>query len=150
MAPEWIKSVIGNIVVGWIFGILYVTGLTLLFPFLFFLQVSGPTSPIVLVVAVIMIIASFFGYLGRYHDIGSTLKALGRITLIPGLLGIFFSLFGRVLITAMLEGRGLAQDVLLRLVLIAENIIPKVWVLTIIYVFIGILMWYVGYRLERR
>lgn len=150
MAPEWIKSVIGNIVVGWIFGILYVTGLTLLFPFLFFLQVSGPTSPIVLVVAVIMIIASFFGYLGRYRDIGSTLKALGRITLIPGLLGIFFSVFGRVLITAMLEGRGLAQDVLLRLVLIAENVIPKVWVLTIIYVFIGILMWYVGYRLERR
>jgi len=149
LSMEVIKRAAGNMVVGWIFGLLYVTGLALLFPFIYFLQVSGPTSPRILVAAAILIVASFFGFFGRYGDLAGTLKALGRITLIPGLIGIFFSVFGRGIIVSTLEQQQLAQEALLVLVTLVENAVPKVRILTVIYILLGIFMWWMGSKFER-
>ena len=149
MREHWLKTLAGNIVVGWIFGIFYVTGLTLLFPFLFFLQLAGPSSPNFLIAAIILITISFFGFLGRYGNLAGTLKTLGRITLIPGLLGIFFSVFGRRIIVSVLEGQQLAQGVLLTLISYVENAVPKVLALTVLYIVLGIFMWWIGSKFER-
>lgn len=146
---DWIKQAAGNIVVGWIFGLLYVTGLALLFPFVYFLQISGPTSPSILITAAILIVASFFGFLGRYGDISISLKVMGRITLIPGLIGIIFSVFGRRIILSALEGQQLAQEAVTVLTAYLDNAVPKIRILTVLYILLGIFLWYLGSKFER-
>ncbi|MBI4145081.1 hypothetical protein HY493_02640 [Candidatus Woesearchaeota archaeon] len=142
-------SFIRDLLAGWVLSILYVTGLTLLFPFLYFLALPGATSPILLVTAVVLVVLSFFGFVWNEGSINKALKTLSRITLIPGMIGVLFSVFGRDVILGYIQSKFVATPSIFTFVISnLETAVPKIRVLTVVYILLGIFLWFIGDRFE--
>ncbi len=144
-----LHAFVGHLVLEWILGGIYVTGLTLLFPFLYFLALPGSTSPKILTLAVVLILASFLGYVWQKGKLSKALRALSKITLIPGLIGILFMLFGKITFLAII-GKTMPQDLVVLITLYFDQAVPKVQALTIVYILLGIFLWYIANKLEKK
>ena len=140
-----LRAFVGDLVTGWLLSLVYVSGLTLLFPFLYFIALPGPTSSTLLALAVILILFSFFGFAWNKGRISTALKSLGRITLIPGLIGVFFSILGKEFVIALIQPR-VSAAVLDVALLYVNRAVPKVQTLTIAYMILGVLLWFIGNR----
>lgn len=144
-----LHSFIRDLLLGWLLSFVYVTGLTLLFPFLFFLSLPGATSPILLTIAVVLIVVSFFGFVWQEGRIGAALKTLSKITLIPGMIGVLFSIFGRDVVISYVQSKLLVPTLFMTLFINnIETAVPKIRVLTVVFILLGIFLWFLGDRFE--
>ncbi len=137
-------------------SVVYITGLTMLIPFIFFvvfpsdLGVVSSSTPTTLVwTAASMIIISFFVTLAYQKSLGRSLKALGRVTFIPGLIGLVFSMFGRDLLLLYFAGTNPAFVQIKQLIeLYIDTAVPRVRYLTFAFFVLGMVLWLVGDKLE--
>ena len=142
-------SFIRDLLLGWLLSFVYVTGLTLLFPFLFFLSIPGATSPILLTTALVLVVVSFFGFVWQEGKMGAALKTLSKITLIPGMIGVMFSLFGKEVVVAYVQSNLLVPAFFMEIFISnLESAVPKIRVLTVVYILLGIFLWFIGDRFE--
>lgn len=145
-----------NVVWSVIVSLLYIAGLTLLIPLVFLFVfpqemdiVSPSTSPILVWTAVGLILASFFITLTFKKSLGGALKSLGRVTFIPGLIGLVFSLVGRDLVLLYMAGTIPGFNQLKPLLsLYLDNAVPHVRYLTLGFFVLGVVFWLLGDKLE--
>jgi hypothetical protein len=137
------QAFIGLVVLEWILSFAYVSGLTLLFPFVYFLSMPGNTSPTLLAIALGLIGFSFIGFLWLHGGFGHALKCLSKITLIPGMIGVVFSIFGQNFIFAMLP-KALPAEAIEIATMYLEEAIPKIRALTIAYIVLGVFLFWLG------
>ena len=140
---------IGLIVLEWVLSFAYVSGLTMLFPFVYFLALPGTTSPTLFGVAAALIGVSVVGFLFLQGGFGHALKALSKITMIPGIIGVVFSFFGEDVILSLLP-RAIPADALTLAKTYLDQAIPKIRVLTIIYIALGVFLWWLGEKFGSR
>ncbi len=144
-----LHAFVGGLVLEWLLGVVYVIGLTLLFPFLYFLTLPGSTSPKILTIAVVLILGSFMGYVAQKGTLARALRALSKVTLIPGLIGILFSLFGKTAFLTII-GSVVTQEATNLLTVYIDQAVPKVQALTIVYILLGLFLWYIANKLEKK
>ena len=151
-----IERVMSDIVWRFIVAIVYVGGLSLLIPAAFLyvfppeLKILAPTtSPTILWTAVIMVLAGFFITLYHTKTIAKAFKSLGRITFIPGMIGLVMSFFGRDLVLLYLAGTvpGFTR-IQMMLTAYLDNAVPRVRYLTLSFFVLGIVLWLIGDKLE--
>ena len=145
--------------IGWrvFISLVYITGLTLLIPsvFLFVFPselniVSPATSAVVVWCAVAFILLSIVVTVILRKSVGAALKALGRVTFIPGLIGLVFSLIGRDVVLLYLAGTVPNFPVVREtLTLLIEQAVPHVRYLTVGYFVLGLVLWLVGDKMQR-
>ena len=139
-------------------SIVYITGLTLLIPFVFLFVfpesmdvVSPALSQALVWAAVCMVVVSFVVTVRYRKSVGVALKSLGRVTFIPGLIGIVFSMFGRDIILLYMAARIPAFEQVRELVeLYLDNAVPKVRVLTFGFFILGTVLWLLGDKMMSR
>jgi len=138
-------------------SVVYITGLTLLIPLVFLYifpdQVEGlvlAPSPVILWLSLAMVAAGFIVTLWHTKSLGGSLKSLGRITFVPGLIGLVFSFFGRDTMLLYLAGTlPKFQQAQPLLETYLDNAVPRVRFLTFSLFILGALLWFVGDKLER-
>jgi hypothetical protein len=155
--PGLIESAVSRIFWQVIVGLIYIGGLSMLIPaaFLFVFPqelnlVSAITSPVLLWVAVGLVVVSFAVTLWHTQGLGKAFKSLGRITFIPGLIGLVMSIFGRDLFLLYFASTVPAFEQL-RTILTSylDNAVPRVRYLTLSFFVLGIVLWLIGDKLER-
>jgi hypothetical protein len=124
----------------------YIAGLTALIPLVIFPTTKAPTyfsaasGLIIFAVLVIFI---------QKGSLALTIRTLGRITTIPGILAVLFLMFGRE--TSVNFALSLAPSLTAPIVkAYIENSIPSVWLLALGFLIIGIVLWMLGSRMVRR
>ncbi|MBI4151039.1 hypothetical protein HY492_02855 [Candidatus Woesearchaeota archaeon] len=143
--PSRLHAFVGGLVFEWLLGVVYVIGLTLLFPFLYFLALPGNTSPKILTIAVVLILGSFMGYIMQKGTLARALRALSKVTLIPGFIGVLFSLFGKTAFLTIIS-----PEAITLLTVYVDQAVPKVQALTIAYILLGLFLWYIANKLEKK
>jgi|GEM_PF-6406267 len=124
---------------GWLLGSIYVLGLTSLYPY-FLLGIPNPA------VLLIPLLLTFVGVVGTYRQqrtISRTLQRLGRITLIPGSVGVLLLVFGRATLEAFLPD-GVTPFVETYIAFA----VPAAATLTVIYFVLGAALYYLGRKLR--
>lgn len=132
----------------WVFGTIYFLGLTFLLPFLLTKNIpteigalqSGP--PILFAIAIFLVFIGFLGMFYAKHDIPETLSTLGRITLMPGLIGIIISLTGKEFVINLIEKWFNLGPVNVIVTNTLDRASSQVWILTLSYIIIGIGLFY--------
>lgn len=140
---------VGKAALEMILSTCYAAGLALIFPFVYLQAFSDGASPTVLGAAIALVLVSFFGFLWMKGKLKSALFALSKITLIPGFIGILFSLFGEDVFFAIISKTAPEQAVEL-LKIYVEQAVPQVRALTISYVILGVLLWWLGTKISSR
>ena len=138
------KHIAKRLVLQWIFGTIYFLGLTFLLPFLLTRNIpteigalhSGPT--ILFTVAIFLVLIGFIGMFYAKHDIPNTLSTLGRVTLMPGLIGVVVSLTGKDFVVQIIE-RWLNIDPIRSIIMSTlDRASSQVWILTVSYIVVGV------------
>ena len=138
-----------------IYKALYITGLAILIPmiFAFAFQEPGPwySKPMTYFFAsIFLILYAFFGMLKRKKKLSDTLKSLGKMSLIPGIIALIFFVFGGPLVYNFLRMIIPKFDAIEPFVTIfIESSIPKMGVLVLGYIFIGGILYYLGDRIKK-
>jgi hypothetical protein len=150
------KSLFSWLVVRVLVHLSYITGLTLLIPFLFLLLLpadgvvlSQSVPPLLLIMSLLLIFVSFVIMVWHKRRVDSALRSLGLITLVPGGIAVFFSFFGRDAIFLLLERYVFAEGLEALIMLYVDQTIPKVKILIWVYVFVGLLLWLLGHKIRR-
>lgn len=136
----------------------YTTGLTLLIPFVALrLQpaelrlVPVGTSPVLLWLAIGLMSAALIVRLWVTRSLSGSLRALGLLTFVPGLIGILFAIFGReMLLTRFSETVPRFQEVRPAIELYLDRVVPQVLYLTVGFFVAGVLLILLGGRLRPR
>jgi len=131
----------------------YIAGLTILIP-LFLLLISPPPDVaaieflgVYFLVALALIVASVLALLWWKASLAKTLKTLGSMTLIPGILALVFAINGREIVLAWFETRilnfALVKPYFIQYL---EQAVPKIWWLTVLYLLLGMFLILWGVR----
>jgi hypothetical protein len=136
----------------------YTTGLTLLIPFVALrVQPAGlelvpvGTSPVLLWFALGLMTTALVVRLSVTRSLSSSLKALGRLTFIPGFIGILASIFGREWLVNRLAGSvPRFQEIRPAVELYLDRVVPQVVYLTVGFFVAGMLLLLLGSRLTPR
>jgi hypothetical protein len=152
----FLEKLLDHVIWRVIISVLYITGLTLLIPFVFLFVfpqeydiVSPATSPVLIWSAMFMILVSIFVTVMYKKSLGAAFKSLGRVTFIPGFIGLIFSIFGRDVVLLYLAGTIPAfQKVQSLLTLYVDAAVPRVRYLTLGFFVLGVVLWLMGDKLE--
>jgi hypothetical protein len=136
----------------------YTTGLTLLIPFVALrvqpaeLQlVPVGTSPALLWIAIALMASALVVRLWATRSLGGSLRALGLLTFLPGLVGIFVTLFGReALLSRLAETLPRFQEAQPAIELYLDRAVPQVLYLTVGFFVAGAILLLLGSRVTRR
>jgi hypothetical protein len=126
----------------WLFGTLYVSGLTLLYLYLILFSFSAG-SFILLAIACALLLAGVIGTHWRQKTKSRTLRALGLTTLIPGTVGVLLLAFGRATLNALLP-QGITPFVETYLAFA----LPKTAALAVVYFVLGAVLLYRSRKLR--
>jgi type IV secretory pathway TrbD component len=136
-------------------GVAYPLGLTLLLPLPLLLllppdAVVGPagSAPLIGGVATALVVASLLASLVYTHSLAGSLKTLGRLSFVPGLIGVVFWVVGReaVLGYAARVVPGF-REVERAAQLYVDRAVPSVRWLTLAFFAVGVLLLLLGDRL---
>ena len=136
----------------------YTTGLTLLIPFVV-LRVQPTelrlvpvgTSPALLWIAIGLMASALVVRLLVTHSLSGSLRALGFLTFLPGLIGILCTLYGReVLLTRFAQTIPRFQEARPAIELYLDRAVPQVLYLTVGFFVAGVLLLLLGSRLASR
>lgn len=147
--PSHFHAFVGKVALEWVLSLLYVTGLALIFPFIYFRASNTGESPALLAIAAVLVLVSFFGFLWLKGKLKSALISLSKITLIPGFIGVLFSLFGEDVFFALIS-KTAPEPAVAALQLYVEQAVPQVRALTVAYVLLGLLLWWLGQRFNKK
>lgn len=137
-------------------GILYISGLTLLIPYLFLFVfpqdlnvISSGASSALLWTAIGLVVVSLLATVWLTASLGGALKMLGRVTFLPGLLGLVFTMFGRDMVMLYLAGTLPAFEKVQGLLsFYVDTAVPHVRYLTLGYFVLGVVLWLLGDKIE--
>ncbi|MEM2916716.1 MAG: hypothetical protein QXT19_05175, partial [Candidatus Woesearchaeota archaeon] len=150
----YMRSVSG-LVVGWIARLLYIASLTSLVPFGALLLTSAPAQvPVRLgylpVTALALFGLSALLLLCYHRSLARTLSSLGWMTLLPGLVALFFIIFRRDrgfgMLSWLVVGFGKIEPALNAYL---ERTLPKLWVFIVGYIIIGFVLVYFAGKIEK-
>jgi hypothetical protein len=132
----------------------YLVGLSFLIPFIltYALPEAGEewykVPLIFFFLALFLVMFSFYGLLWRHKRIGKTFKSLGFMSLVPGLIAAMVATIGRQkLVQAVLAVHG-GESTLAALNFYIDRTVPKIKVLVLGYIVIGLFFYWVGTKLE--
>jgi len=142
-----------NFIVGWIAGLFYLTALSALIPFGALLITSGFSHiPAHLqnfpITALILIGVSVIVLVLHYRSVAHTLAALGWMTFMPGLGGVFFLAFGSEKVFAWLA-KIFVGSALEPFIAAVYKALPQVWLFVIGYVIIGYIFIHIAGKIDR-
>jgi len=123
----------------------YFAGLTALVPLVIIPTQKAPTYVSAAMGLIIFAILVLFIQKGT---LGLTIRALGRLTTLSGVLAVLFLMFGREASINFVSGVSSALAPLIRGYI--ENSIPSVWLLVLGFLLIGIVLWGVGGKMVRK
>jgi len=123
----------------------YFAGLTALVPLVIIPTQKAPTYVSAAMGLIIFAILVLFIQKGT---LGLTIRALGRLTTLSGVLAVLFLMFGREASINFVSGVSSALAPLIRGYI--ENSIPSVWLLALGFLLIGIVLWGVGGKMVRK
>ncbi|HZS32835.1 MAG TPA: hypothetical protein VFC42_05605 [Methylomirabilota bacterium] len=133
----------------------YTTGLGLLIPFVAvrllpaeLVLVPVGTSPVLLWAASGLVGAAFVLHLWGTRSLGGTLTGLGRLTFVPGVVGILVALLGRDWLLGRLAALPHFAELRPALELYLDRVVPQVLYLTVGFFVAGILLLLAGDRLR--
>lgn len=134
---------------------IYITGLAILIPmiFAFALGEEGPwySKPITYFFAsLFLILFAFFGILKRKKKLSETLKSLGKMSLIPGVIALLFYAFGGTVVysfmSVFIPGFSAVEPFVN---IFIESSIPRMGILVLGYIVIGAALYYTGENLKK-
>lgn len=138
------------------FKFLYISGLAFIIPYVLALQlppaiiVLSGTRHAMLAIAIFLVLFSFYGVFSQNrYRLNKTLKQMGIMTLVPGLLSLFFSLFGEYILLAIaktLENYSTINELVMTYI---DHAIIKVRILTLCFIFLGIILYYAGGKIKK-
>ncbi len=143
-----VSEFVGFQVVSMIARAIYITGLTALIPLM--PMVLSPQQAIVAKyafgAALGLILAGFLLVFWFTESKRVALKALGFMTLIPGLLAVIFSFMGPRRMAGFLSSFGEASPYLEKW---AESYVPNAWLLAGIYIIVGVLFIWISEKVRK-
>jgi len=111
--------------------------------------VGMSTSTTLLWTAIALVLASVALTLIFTASLGRSLKMLGRVTFIPGFLGLVFTIFGRDIVLLYLASTVPAFVKIQQAVTFyLDTAVPKVRYLTFGFFMLGALLWLLGDKME--
>lgn len=132
-----------------ILAFFYIVGLSFIIPF--FLSTSLPeeiavkyNSIFFLIGSIILISISIIGTLFIKETLSKTLKSLAYYSLIPGLLSILTTIFGKDFLTKIFNSKTLEPIITAYL----NARIPKLWFLAVAYISLGIILYFIGEKIK--
>lgn len=133
----------------------YLIGLSFLIPFV--LTYALPAEPEEIsytvplsffFVALFLVMLSFYGLLWRHKRLGRTFMSLGFMSLVPGLIAAFVYTIGRQrLVEGVTALQGGARSLAL-LDFYIDHTVPKLKVLVLAYIMLGLFFYWVGTKVE--
>lgn len=132
-----------------ILAFLYIIGLSFIIPF--FISTSLPeeiaakyNSVFFLIGSIILILISIIGTFYIKENLSKTLKSLAYYSLVPGILSILTTVFGKDFLNNILTSETLQPIITAYL----ETRVPKLWFLTIAYILLGIILYFMGEKIK--
>jgi hypothetical protein len=124
----------------------YIAGLAALIPLVIFPTTKAPTYFSAAAGLIIFAVLVIFIQKG---SLALTIRSLGRITTIPGILAVLFLMFGRESSVnfALSLAPSLTEPIVKAYI---ENSIPSVWLLALGFLIVGVILWMLGSRMVRR
>lgn len=148
-------KVIYKLILKPVFAFLYILGLSFIIPFL--LSIKLPEEIVMeysryffnfnyIYVAIILIAISVIGTYYLKMDLGKTCRSLAYYSLVPVFLSLITSIFGKELFISFLpEYTKELEPIIMGYI---NSKIPKLWILTISYVVLGIVLYFIGRKLR--
>lgn len=145
-----------NVVLSYFFRFFYITGLTLIIPYLFtsdipeeFWFFSNLTQETFLYISIGLIVISLIGMFWAKGNLGRALRSMGYMTLIPGGIAMIVALYGEQVIMRLFEGFAWFEKARPVIGYYLLHSVPKLWMLTISYIVIGVVLFFVGRRMKK-
>ena len=150
-------KVITRLLLKKIYRFFYLTGLTMVVPFLYVLTLSKVTQPFTKTTITLLLFAVLFivGGIGGIYRLEKrmkteTLKSIGFITLIPALVTIFFALISPQLVFGVARSILPAIDPVLPVInLYLNRIMIRLKILTLVYLLLGGFLILIGTKMEK-
>ncbi len=148
------KFSIAGFIIRWIASLLYITALTTLIPYGALLLTAMPENialnlgylPITAFGLLVLSVLVLWFY---YKSLAHTVSSLGWMTLLPGLGALFFMIFRPDEVLGLLSGFitsfGRIEPYIIAYL---ETAFPKLWIMIISYLVLGVLFIYVAGRME--
>ena len=149
MPKKGVEHVLGRMLIGYLVSIAYIAALTFLLPLLLIPSTLFSQVPTIVYICVGVIILCALLLLWLKGDFGSALISLGLGTLIPGILGILFAVFGEEKFLGYLGQFVSISEVEPLIGYVTANV-PKLWIITAGYVLVGFLLYNWGSKITRR
>jgi len=130
----------------WVARILYIAGLTALIPVMLLFKFHKLFDATI-VVAGLCIVSSFILLYAYTRSKRKALRGLGQMTLIPAVLALVFAVFGKswiMLVFAKYPQIGIEVEKQL------EVYVPSAWIITLIYLALGLSLLYWSQRVKAR
>ncbi|MBN1644475.1 hypothetical protein JW851_00345 [Candidatus Woesearchaeota archaeon] len=151
------RSVIVGLLISFIAHFVYIAGLSIMIPLLFFvffpehLWTSVVYAKSMIFFAVGLVVISAFVLYIYNNSIGRTFFSLGLATFVPGSLALVFSVYNKEFVFGFIRTY-LKQFNLIEPYLdtYLAHSMPRVWALTVSYILIGVIFIWLGIRYSRR
>lgn len=151
------EGVLVGLIVRALAGLFYVAGLTVVIPLALFL-ISPPPDIVAMAyltayftAAVVVVLVSVIIIFWWKKSFGKTLKTLGVMTLIPGIIALLFTMYGKEVVLNWFSSRVPnfihVEPILMRYVDIA---VPKLGWLTFVYIVLGVGLFVWGMRHQEK
>lgn len=132
-----------------ILAFLYILGLSFIIPFLLVTKLPEEiavkyNSILFLILSIILLLISVIGTLFIKENLSKTLKSLAYYSLIPGILSLLTTLFGKDFLTNIFTSKTLEPIITTYI----NSRVPKLWFLTIAYILLGIILYFLGEKLK--
>ncbi len=148
MQKKEVHAALGNLIIGYLVSIAYITALTFLIPLLLVPEVLIVQVPLVVKVCIGVMVLCALVMFWLKKDFGLALISLGYATVIPGILGMLFRVFGSELFLQYLARLGPDAEAIAR-DYIQQNV-PTIWFIMVGYIVVGALLCYWGSKITRR
>lgn len=137
-----------------LFKFLYFLGLTLILPYIFLVK---PTFEIkflkptfILIAAISLILVGVFGVYSNKKSWKKTFFSLGLLTFIPGIIALLIAIYSEEIILALFKSSMINLKQLKPLIdMYLVKKVPRLWIITIFYIVLGIIMFLAGRRAKR-
>jgi len=149
MKIKKVERFVGLQIIEYIARFFYFAGLTALIPLtpLLLFPQKLVEAKVAFGIALTLIFIGFFIVYIVSHSKKVALRSLGLMTLIPGLLAVFFIYSGPRRITKLLNMFGEASPFLEKWI---TTYMPKGWLLASVYIILGCYLIWISYRVKRK
>ncbi|MBD3309628.1 hypothetical protein GF351_00225 [Candidatus Woesearchaeota archaeon] len=139
-----------DIIFRYFFRFLYITGLTLIVPYLFTSEIPEEiwfmalSQRVILYIAAVLVIISLLGMMWAKKDLGKALQSMGLMTLIPGFISLLVTLYGQDVFMEYITRYEWSTRLEPVINIYLQSSLPKLWILTMSFVVLGVVLFIIG------